>query len=176
MNYRALSLHQPWASLVALGVKTIETRSWSTKYRGPLAIHAAKRQPSAKEAILLLEAAVCTTQVLPLIWAREPLIPYGAVVATCELVDCLPMVASGEEGAIRTLDVDSNGSLWIVEPEPDDDDPDYPVQDWRDVSDQLPYGDFAPGRFAWLLADIKLLDEPVPARGYQGLWSIDLAA
>lgn len=34
---------QPWASAVALGLKTIETRHWSHAYRGPLAIHAAKR-------------------------------------------------------------------------------------------------------------------------------------
>ena len=40
---KVLTLHQPWASLVALGVKTIETRSWSTQYRGPLAIHAAAK-------------------------------------------------------------------------------------------------------------------------------------
>ncbi|MEO6583240.1 MAG: ASCH domain-containing protein [Ferruginibacter sp.] len=36
----ALSLLQPWASLVVMGVKTIETRSWSTRHRGPLLIHA----------------------------------------------------------------------------------------------------------------------------------------
>lgn len=38
---RALSLWQPWAGFVAVGTKTIETRHWSTKYRGPLLIHAA---------------------------------------------------------------------------------------------------------------------------------------
>ncbi len=37
---RTLTLTQPWATLVALGAKTIETRSWQTSYRGPLAIHA----------------------------------------------------------------------------------------------------------------------------------------
>ena len=37
-----ISLLQPWASLVAMGYKTIETRSWSTAYRGPLLIHASK--------------------------------------------------------------------------------------------------------------------------------------
>jgi hypothetical protein len=37
---KALSLTQPWASLVALGEKKVETRSWSTRYRGPIAIHA----------------------------------------------------------------------------------------------------------------------------------------
>src|SRR5262249_6844583 len=37
-----LSLWQPWASLMALGAKRIETRSWSTNYTGLVAIHAAK--------------------------------------------------------------------------------------------------------------------------------------
>lgn len=40
---KALTLWEPWASLIALGVKRIETRSWQTSYRGPLAIHAAAR-------------------------------------------------------------------------------------------------------------------------------------
>jgi len=40
---KALSLWQPWASAMALGLKSIETRHWSTSYRGPMAIHAAKR-------------------------------------------------------------------------------------------------------------------------------------
>jgi hypothetical protein len=43
MNARVLTIRQPWASLIALGHKTIETRSWSTPYRGPVLIHAAKR-------------------------------------------------------------------------------------------------------------------------------------
>ena len=37
---RVLTLHQPWASLVAVGAKCFETRSWRTHYRGELAIHA----------------------------------------------------------------------------------------------------------------------------------------
>lgn len=36
---RILTLTQPWASLIAIGAKTLETRSWRTGYRGPLAIH-----------------------------------------------------------------------------------------------------------------------------------------
>jgi len=35
---KALSLKQPWANLIAEGKKTIETRKWSTKYRGDLVI------------------------------------------------------------------------------------------------------------------------------------------
>lgn len=39
---KALSIRQPWAWLIVNGFKDIENRSWNTKYRGPLLIHAAK--------------------------------------------------------------------------------------------------------------------------------------
>jgi hypothetical protein len=40
---KALSVRQPWASMIVWGLKTIEVRSWSTEYRGELFIHASKR-------------------------------------------------------------------------------------------------------------------------------------
>ena len=42
----AITLHQPWASLIALGIKTVETRSWLAPERllgQTVAIHAGKR-------------------------------------------------------------------------------------------------------------------------------------
>jgi activating signal cointegrator 1 len=44
---KALSLLQPWASLVIIGAKRLETRSWSTKYRGDLLIHASTGRAGA---------------------------------------------------------------------------------------------------------------------------------
>lgn len=44
---KAISLWQPWASLMMLGEKKIETRIWTTKHRGPLAIHAASKMPAS---------------------------------------------------------------------------------------------------------------------------------
>jgi hypothetical protein len=41
---KAISLYEPWATLIALGEKRYETRSWSTTYRGPLLICASKRR------------------------------------------------------------------------------------------------------------------------------------
>lgn len=41
-----------------------------------------------------------------------------------------------------------------------------------DVSDQLPFGDFSPGRWAWLLEAIVVLDEPIPCKGKQGVWRL----
>ncbi len=41
---KAITIHQPWASLIVVGAKRFETRSWETKYRGPIAIHASKQE------------------------------------------------------------------------------------------------------------------------------------
>ncbi len=46
---RALTIKQPWAELLIRGEKTIECRTWTTPYRGPLLLHAAKsRDPQMK--------------------------------------------------------------------------------------------------------------------------------
>lgn len=43
---KTLSLYQPWATLMVIGAKRIETRSWMSRYRGPLAIHSTKSFPA----------------------------------------------------------------------------------------------------------------------------------
>lgn len=45
----ALTMHQPWASLLVLGIKRVEGRTWSTDHRGPLWIHAAAKVPEREE-------------------------------------------------------------------------------------------------------------------------------
>lgn len=82
---RAVTLHQPWATLIALGAKTIETRGWPTRYRGPLAIHAAKRHcdPFVFETVafnVVLKKSGFVT------WHD---LPRGAIVAVATLSDCL---------------------------------------------------------------------------------------
>lgn len=201
---KALTLWQPWASLVALGVKTIETRSWSTKYRGPLAIHAAVRKPPrvwtqddgyAPPAADIIGMGrhweSFEDRYQPGQFGYDWVGPLGAVVATCTLVDVLPIheqlcncglrstyVGIGTGGLGREIlgvyaghDAERpglafsrvNGNLdghpWVAA-----------VGDEERIIDQIPYGDFRCGRFAWLLADIDPLAEPVPAKGHQGLW------
>ncbi len=164
---KVLTLRQPWASLVALGVKSIETRSWSTSYRGPLAIHAAVRRPRPAS------VGDWSPYVGALVgWAMEhyasgeigappdaPL-PLGAIVATCTLVDVVPMV----EGHLPEQSHVSVGrGLYL-----DTYTPGGGVAT-RDLYGQRPYGLFEPGRYAWLLADVVPVDPPVPFRGGQGL-------
>ena len=85
---RALSLWQPHAQAIALSLKVFETRGWSTDYRGPLAIHAAKKILNYKD--------------YPLDYYQEvgrrfkekdfPLyaLDYGKVLCVVDLVDCVP--------------------------------------------------------------------------------------
>jgi hypothetical protein len=40
---KAISIRQPWANLIQIGEKTIETRTWSTEYRGDLIICSSKK-------------------------------------------------------------------------------------------------------------------------------------
>jgi hypothetical protein len=40
---KAITIIQPWATLIAFGEKEFETRSWATNYRGNLAIHAGRK-------------------------------------------------------------------------------------------------------------------------------------
>lgn len=46
---KAISIRQPWAWLIAHGYKDIENRTWNTKFRGPVLIHASSRKPTAAE-------------------------------------------------------------------------------------------------------------------------------
>ena len=76
--WHAISIKQPWAVLIAAGIKTIEIRTWPTKRRGPLLIHAAKVPDSRPEAwawITTPELEAATQQL-------------GGIIAVAELTDC----------------------------------------------------------------------------------------
>ncbi len=140
---KCVSLWQPWASAIALGLKKIETRSWSTGYRGPIAIHAAKRACRLNELDIEMALALKGAGI-----DRMDSLPLGAIVATARLVDCcrftnLGMVSGG---------VNKNYAMpGIVE---------------------RAFGDFSPGRFGWMLADVQKLHTPIPLRGLQGLFDL----
>ncbi len=80
---KALTLTQPWATLVVLGEKRWETRSWRTRYRGPIAVHAAKTFPrSAKRLAESDPYYVTTLGKYPITW-----LPLGAIIGTVEIIE-----------------------------------------------------------------------------------------
>lgn len=113
---KTLSLTQPWASLVAVGAKQRETRSWSTPYRGQLAIHASKGFPQWAMEYCVVEPflSVLAYQVgITLIGD----LPRGAVIATCNLVDVRRITATnaptGNEKAFG--DYTPGRFMWFLE-------------------------------------------------------------
>ena len=77
---KALSIRHPWVDLILAGSKTIEIRTWATRYRGPLLLH-------ASSAYGISERAAAAQLRLP---APDPA-TLGAVVGVAELVDCRPV-------------------------------------------------------------------------------------
>lgn len=77
-NLLGLSMTQPWASLVALGAKQYETRSWKVDYRGTVLIHAAKKFPSGAK---LLCSEFPFNQFTP----NPKDLPVGAIVAVAKI-------------------------------------------------------------------------------------------
>ena len=184
-----LTTPQPHATLIAVGTQTVETRPFSTKYRGPLAIHAGLAKPSGIGKVG--ENFIARTKPGPWFIYQRPEVggpmtevyplPLGALVAVCDLVDVVPIASHDTcvqypAPGSRYFET-SSGPLelyqWNPEPGGCSD-----IAGWQSIGhefvdggergDQLPYGDFTPGRFAWILGNVRPI-EPVPMKGTQGL-------
>lgn len=152
---KAITLWLPWASLVAKGYKGIETRSWATKYRGPIAIHAAASMPVWAKYLCMDFAIKLGIEGYTNSWLHELELgdgPFGKVVATANLADCIQVKHEDKfmNACKATLEDDR-----IIE------------------GNEYYFGDYTPGRYAWILEDIKPFAEPVPAKGKQRLWNWD---
>jgi activating signal cointegrator 1 len=139
---KALSLWQPWASLVALGEKRIETREWSTKYRGPLAIHATAKLPprwlgtSRESEAFTSELADVLNVRRDHVPAAMRKLPYGAVLCIVRLLDIQPTTSVREILSER----------------------------------ERIFGNYEDGRYAWCFENVEKFDTPIPAKGNRMLW------
>jgi len=91
---RALTITQPWAAAIAAAAlapehKTTENRTWSTRYRGPLLIHAG--QGFDDDAVGLEPDAHRVWAALAAVLPHAPgALDHGAIIATARLTDCHP--------------------------------------------------------------------------------------
>ena len=128
---KAISLWQPWASAIALGHKSIETRGWATRHRGPIAIHAAKRWTADER-----ETAAVLDERNGLVGLKDA--PRGCIVAVAEIASVRP-----SEHLIEGID---------------------------EIEEML--GNYGPGRFGWMLENVRPLHDPLPFKGKQGLFEV----
>lgn len=145
---KALTIWQPYCQFLVRGIKHFETRTWATKYRGPVAIHAAAR-PAFKGVIgalrTLVKKASLPKALRQIVYndSIEPLesideYPRGSVVAIGRLVAChqiTPKLLNKVNPIERIM------------------------------------GNWHLGDYAWEFEDIIEIPQPIPAKGQQGLWT-----
>lgn len=146
MEIEVVTLYQPWATLAALREKGFETRGWGTKYRGFLGIHAGNK----------IDLDACEHPRIKAILAKHGItdpnqLPTGCIVAVTQLFDCVQMIECE----------DSKLGVKV---------PGYKLTD-----QEYDFGYYEPGRFAWILANVRVPKEPIPARGRQRLWKFELS-
>lgn len=142
---RIITLWQPWATLVVLGVKLIETRSYKTNIEGELGIHAAKNfRPEHKE--------LCKTFPFNKYIKDPDTLPLGAIIGRVEVFGCYPtqeIMHSENPLILKWYDKDRAG-------------------------EEFHFGDYSPGRYGWRLWRPVPFDKPIPASGTQGFWNFDV--
>ena len=84
---KAISLWEPWATLMALGEKKCETRGWSANYRGWLAIHATKNMPAESRSMIRHTAGILNRYFIGMAQLKAT---AGCVLAIVWLDDILP--------------------------------------------------------------------------------------
>jgi hypothetical protein len=170
---KAITLTAPYGTLIALAEKYpelgkhIETRGWSTSYRGELLIHQAKGLgPVGGMAGLraLINRPVFFKTLMRIVPnynrycdvdAIIEHLPLGALVAKATLVNC-PMIGVLLDGTPAYMVYDERLPVLQAVQEP-----------------ELSFGYYEAGRHAWLLANIRAMPEPIPCKGALGLWNYE---
>lgn len=134
---KALSVRQPWAFAIQIGIKSYETRSYRTSYRGELIICSSLKKNNFSEGLY----ASTVQPFAPSIYYRELL--FGYALCTVELVDCLQI---------------------------------NPELKSQQNQIEVALGDWADGRYAWKIENMKPLPSPFPVKGQLGFFNVELSA
>jgi|SRR5581483_1420720 len=152
---KAISLWQPWASLMAIGAKVIETRSWCppAELNGhDLAIHAALHFTREEQDLcfeepfrtVLTEAGLIEPKrhTLP---PTQFKLPLGAIVCVVRFDRAMPT---------EYITKQTDGPFYLS-------------------GREEAFGNYGPQRFGLKTSNLRRLLEPVPCRGFQKIWNLD---
>lgn len=120
-DLRALTITQPWASLVAHGLKRIETRSWPITRRGWIAIHAGaglgKHNPRRLK-LMVERGEPMATAMKDMGYQQFEDLPRGAIIAVAKLVDCVPTEIQRQRVSLREYafgNYDDERFAWLLD-------------------------------------------------------------
>ena len=143
---------EPWASLMAISAKRIETRGWASAYRGPLAIHACKGGLCQRDLLRTCYNEPFQKVLRAVIPAEEVKygfdFPRGHIIAVCNLVDCRATTVGvhlpGWSGAVFNA---------------------YPE---LDTPQERAFGNYEHGRYGLVTSGMFRLPQPIPFKSRQG--------
>lgn len=85
---KALSIKQPWASLIAHGIKDIENRTWKTNYRGRIYIHASAKKPKDINCLFSIKQWDKMGEEMRCDMVLNDF-PLGAIIGEVDIIDCV---------------------------------------------------------------------------------------
>ena len=147
---KCISLWNPWAFLMAIDKKRNETSSWATKYRGPLAIHAAKKwnqqllnicYDSPFYDVLCENLEIKNVAGSFLSRQIKDYMPFGKIIAVVDLWNCYRIETAFAHKSMLSLN-------------------------------EYSFGDYSVGRYVWQTQNVKRLREPIPFKGKQGFFDV----
>lgn len=159
VKHFAISLLQPWASLMVMGHKVLETRSWkptaekveyikqNTGGTGRLLIHASMgKKGYARE--------LCLNNLFFKKFIKDfDALPFGKILGSVDLTGTF----------LRSDDFMRNRPSWMV-----------PEKGWNSykIVQEVAYGDYSPGRWAWLTTNPVEFKNPFDAKGSLNIWDL----
>ncbi len=154
---KALTLHQPYASLMAYALKRNETRSRQTRYRGDVVICAGLRRPRFDEVnseimFALAEIYNATKGVNGTFAEVLDWLPLGKALCTVEVFDC---VSTDLFEVVDQLGKPAKQGNYGITPL------------------ERAAGDYTPARYAFRTRNVRFFKTPVPVVGKQGLFNLD---
>lgn len=138
---KALTIIQPWATLIASGHKVNETRSWKTNYRGEILIHAGKNPKDYTSGFYIDDPDGLYFHAAGINPGTFEDLPRGMIIGKATLVDCVQITKEFKDELMETNPA------------------------------EYAFGDYRIGRYAWVMENPELFKEPIPAKGMMGLWN-----
>lgn len=157
---KALSLWQPWCSLIAFGEKKVETRCWTTKHRGSIAIASTMNGPQiglgmSRESELFHKFLIRAGEKHGWDhWYWPAFARYGQDKNTPPE----EFAAARGKGAVLCIaDLVAVASTDLVRDDLDE--------------KELVFGNYEEGRYAWFFENVRRLERPLAVKGNRMLWN-----
>lgn len=168
---KAITVKQPWASLICDGIKDVENRTWKTKFRGRVLIHASSQYDKRHRDMSLL----FTSEQWKYMYEKKGnfllnrclflSFPLSQIIGSVEIVDCV----------INHDSIWAEKSVLIEKPKKSDFliDGNFVQMDWIGYNMALSKWKMKKPVCNWVLSNPILFDKPIPAKGKLSLWDYE---